>query len=323
MAAPPDAGMESAMGVSIANGLNPIMAGSVGPSSLNLLSAYSQVATSFPLISPLSPASPFGTASQSMAAAGSTMSQQSNIQPRIDQACKMCRRRKVRCDGKRPSCTFCATKKFACVYEPAVVASRKRGRKAKSAVSTTSGLNNSGSLRSESGFSDDSRQPGTYYGSDAGFEDPRHSKQRRFGTRIDTMLGDIGESPEESEADSADASSNEAEPKHGYLEALSNRQIALPDNVNDEFNIQSILDGHADVELDEGMAAVALASISSDPQDKSTAGSAASIGRAQNSKPVSVAERHMRLYFEYFHPQHPILHRHTFEKAVRDGTVSK
>ncbi|PIA19504.1 hypothetical protein COEREDRAFT_36530, partial [Coemansia reversa NRRL 1564] len=48
----------------------------------------------------------------------STTSQQSVAQPRIDRACKMCRRRKVRCDGMRPSCNFCITKKFECVYEP-------------------------------------------------------------------------------------------------------------------------------------------------------------------------------------------------------------
>ncbi|KAJ1884988.1 hypothetical protein LPJ81_006984, partial [Coemansia sp. IMI 209127] len=31
----------------------------------------------------------------------------------------------------------------------------------------------------------------------------------------------------------------------------------------------------------------------------------------------------MQLYFTYFHPQHPILHRTTFEKSVRGGTVIK
>ncbi|KAJ2400831.1 hypothetical protein GGF41_007841, partial [Coemansia sp. RSA 2531] len=46
---------------------------------------------------------------------------------RIDQACRMCRRRKVKCDGLRPTCTFCQTKGFECAYEPAAPAgARKR-----------------------------------------------------------------------------------------------------------------------------------------------------------------------------------------------------
>ncbi|KAJ2902406.1 hypothetical protein GGI21_004559, partial [Coemansia aciculifera] len=41
------------------------------------------------------------------------------ISTRVDQACRMCRRRKVKCDGQRPACSFCQTKGFACAYEPA------------------------------------------------------------------------------------------------------------------------------------------------------------------------------------------------------------
>lgn len=32
------------------------------------------------------------------------------------QACDMCRRKKIRCDGKMPSCTHCDTFKTKCVF---------------------------------------------------------------------------------------------------------------------------------------------------------------------------------------------------------------
>ncbi|KAJ2822537.1 hypothetical protein FBU31_004565, partial [Coemansia sp. 'formosensis'] len=54
----------------------------------------------------------------------------SMVAGRIDQACRMCRRRKVKCDGLRPACTFCRTKAFECAYEPpAPAGSRKRQRR--------------------------------------------------------------------------------------------------------------------------------------------------------------------------------------------------
>ncbi|KAJ2345722.1 hypothetical protein GGF43_005146, partial [Coemansia sp. RSA 2618] len=105
MAVPPGIGLEGISGISGSAGLTPMLSGNAVPNSLDMLTAYSQGITPFPLASPLSPTSPFGTNSQTMAAAGSVSSQQSSTQTRIDQACKMCRRRKVRCDGKRPSCT--------------------------------------------------------------------------------------------------------------------------------------------------------------------------------------------------------------------------
>ncbi|KAJ2641427.1 hypothetical protein GGH99_008919, partial [Coemansia sp. RSA 1285] len=62
--------------------------------------------------------------------------------PRIDQACKMCRRRKVRCDGRRPSCSFCASKMFDCVYESVVPGGRKRGRRSKASDAGSVGSSN-------------------------------------------------------------------------------------------------------------------------------------------------------------------------------------
>ncbi|KAJ1849141.1 hypothetical protein LPJ70_000641 [Coemansia sp. RSA 2708] len=330
MAMPPAAGMDDVANITGPGGLNPMLAGASAPNPLNLLSAYSQDAGSYPLISPLSPVSPFGVASQAAATITTAAASSTASQPRVDQACKMCRRRKVRCDGRRPRCTFCTSKNFACVYEPVTSGTRKRGRKGKTAggtsvISNASGPNHPNSVRSESCYSDDNRQP-TYMGSDAGND--RFGKQRRFSGRIDTMLDDIGESPEDSELDSAEASSSEADPKHGYLDALSNRQIALPDSVSAEFSLQSIIDSRADMEIDEGVAAATLASIGGDQQGKGSGAQGAAEptdkpSTAADNKPVSAAERHMRQYFEYFHPQHPILHRDTFEKAVHEGTVNK
>ncbi|KAJ2844928.1 hypothetical protein IWW36_004992, partial [Coemansia brasiliensis] len=294
MALPSNTGMDSAAtGLLGTAGLNPMFT-AAAPSSFGLASTYpSAAAVPFPPMTPLSPTSQYAPTSQPVATATapaptkagpeSTLSQQSSGQPRIDHACKMCRRRKVRCDGKRPSCKFCTTKNFDCVYEPAPSGGRKRGRKPKNAINGSI----TGSARSESAYSD---------------ETDRLGKQRRFSGRIDTMLDGIGESPEESDAESATMSSSEAGARHEDLAALSNRQIALPDAVHAELNLQSISDDRADAAMSNNVA----------QEDKSAP-----------QGPNSLAAQHIQLYFAHFHPQHPILHRHTFEKAVRDGTVSR
>ena len=38
-----------------------------------------------------------------------------NAQNRVAQACDRCRRKKIRCDGKRPCCTQCANVGFECI----------------------------------------------------------------------------------------------------------------------------------------------------------------------------------------------------------------
>lgn len=35
------------------------------------------------------------------------------------QACDMCRKKKIKCDGKMPSCTQCLNNKAECVFTPA------------------------------------------------------------------------------------------------------------------------------------------------------------------------------------------------------------
>ncbi|KAF9529121.1 hypothetical protein CPB83DRAFT_853265 [Crepidotus variabilis] len=37
---------------------------------------------------------------------------------RTPMACSFCRGRKLKCDGKRPSCTNCDKRILACVYQP-------------------------------------------------------------------------------------------------------------------------------------------------------------------------------------------------------------
>ncbi|KAJ2157443.1 hypothetical protein GGF46_004504 [Coemansia sp. RSA 552] len=240
--------------------------------------AYSQPGA-FPPISPLSPTSPFGTA---VMAPGPATSVSQGTQPaRVGQACSMCRRRKVRCDGRRPSCSFCQSKQVLCVYEPSAAGGRRRRRQSRASESHASGT---------------SRQTGPTAGSrgmpgSSGTD--QHGKQRRFDAPAGYGEGDgIGSSSEEEGSGSESAGEGYIEAlsgrqANGYIEELSKRQIALPD----------VEDGGVSV---EGMME-------------------ADRGGAVNE---STAERHLRNYFEYFHPQHPVLHRHTFEKAVRDGTVS-
>ncbi|KAJ1961933.1 hypothetical protein GGI12_002962 [Dipsacomyces acuminosporus] len=259
----------------------------------------------------------------------------SSVAPsRIDQACKMCRRRKVRCDGLRPSCTFCQTKKFECIYEPVAPGSRKRSRRSKNS--------DSGSIISSNDTGRGHTLPSVI--SASGEDDNRHrrGKQRRYGD------DDADMNSEGSDVENGESSANEADPEHGYLDALSNRQIALPGNVGTSFSLNTIVESRSGLELAEGAAAAALASIADDARDsglsetiasinardrggdgdkpKSPIGAAVGINNdnsAKSAAPISHTEQAMQLYFEFFHPQHPILHRHTFEKAVRAGTVNK
>ncbi|KAJ2551524.1 hypothetical protein GGH95_005911, partial [Coemansia sp. RSA 1836] len=50
----------------------------------------------------------------------------SNKQPRLMRACDTCRRKKVKCNGTKPSCTHCTRMKLACHYSPLVRKKRVR-----------------------------------------------------------------------------------------------------------------------------------------------------------------------------------------------------
>ncbi|KAJ2080194.1 hypothetical protein H4R24_003243 [Coemansia sp. RSA 988] len=300
---PSDLGIQSTLGASVSAGMGPMFADATPSGSMNMLSNYTHPSISFPLASPLSPVSPLGSGNtmERGAAPASTTSQQSVTQPRIDRACKMCRRRKVRCDGMRPSCKFCTTKKFDCVYEPVASGNRKRGRRGKTSDSGSAVSSNSQN---------------------------RFIKRQHFGTRTDTLLDGIGEILEGTDIDSAEESSSEAESSHVHLEALSNRQIALLDDVGTDFGVKGIMDSHPNVEHGGETSNVTA----SNPANDSTATNftkepssdlSALDQQVKETAPVSVATRNVRLYFEYFHPQHPILHRHTFEKSIQGGTVSR
>ncbi|KAJ2522169.1 hypothetical protein H4217_000941 [Coemansia sp. RSA 1939] len=280
--------------------------------------------------------------------------------PRIDQACKMCRRRKVRCDGRRPSCSFCASKMFDCVYEPVVPGGRKRGRRSKAS--------DAGSVVSSNAVSVGPQTTAMSVSDIDDYNALKLSKQPRFGRRgtlgqsaaTRHTLPGLDESPGTSDIDSLGVSDFESDessadnhsPKHSYLDALSNRQIALPDNVDSGANLQNIMDTRAEIELAEDVAATTLegnagtrrsgkalstqitsthtasaaVAVSASTESTGTGGTGAQkSGRSSHQMPThtSLAERNMQLYFTYFHPQHPILHRSTFEASVRNGSVNK
>ncbi|KAJ2009263.1 hypothetical protein GGI04_000601 [Coemansia thaxteri] len=63
--------------------------------------------------------------SASAAAGTPEQQQQQQKKKRLTQACQHCRKKKIRCDGIRPSCNNCSKSKSPCTYLPSV---RKRGR---------------------------------------------------------------------------------------------------------------------------------------------------------------------------------------------------
>ncbi|KAJ2743641.1 hypothetical protein GGI20_003588 [Coemansia sp. BCRC 34301] len=64
-------------------------------------------------------------AAATAASSGSAASEQQLKKKRLTQACQHCRKKKIRCDGIRPSCNNCTKNKSPCTYLPSV---RKRGR---------------------------------------------------------------------------------------------------------------------------------------------------------------------------------------------------
>ncbi|KAJ1885104.1 hypothetical protein LPJ66_010288, partial [Kickxella alabastrina] len=334
------------------------------PLAFSALGAIPQPA--YPMVSPISPANHlFATNNNSGSGNGSNSglnttkfavptlapasapaidSQLSSAAPaRVNQACKMCRRRKVRCDGLRPSCGFCQTKKFECIYEPITSGSRKRGRQSMpsepgSVLSSNSSSKVSGPHTNYGLFHHDTRAG---QGDAADYDElgfPKPSKRRRLSEFATASFEGTHVSDQDMlDSDSADelSLSGEGRAGHGYLEALSNRQIALPANVAPAIGLRDITNGCADVGL-ANTAAALLAGITGAPRgnsdlkyeacaanpDKESAAAVGNDALAGNA-PLLLVEQHMRLYFTFFHPQHPVLHRHTFEKAVRKGTVNK
>ncbi|KAJ1673843.1 hypothetical protein EV182_004453, partial [Spiromyces aspiralis] len=47
-------------------------------------------------------------------------------QPRLMHACDVCRRKKIKCDGSKPSCSHCTRLKLACHYSPFIRKKRNR-----------------------------------------------------------------------------------------------------------------------------------------------------------------------------------------------------
>ncbi|KAJ1933358.1 hypothetical protein FBU59_006052, partial [Linderina macrospora] len=218
---------------------------------------------------------------------------------------------------------------------------RKRGRRSKASDAgsvVSSNMDTVGrsrgqpmsSIRSTSGEGAARSMLGSVSDADDEHGDRRFGKMQRFNAQA----VDLGDSPDGTDNESNDGMAVD-DPEAGYLDALSNRQIALPDNVGPGFSLESILESRADLDLAEGVAAATLASLADDGRDGSSGDTAdaqkkdgaAAAGAAAKSQsmpaPASQAEQCLKLYFTYFHPQHPILHRHTFEQAVRNGTVNK
>ncbi|KAJ2260661.1 hypothetical protein GGI01_002841 [Coemansia sp. RSA 376] len=158
---------------------------------------------------------------------------------RIDQACRMCRRRKVKCDGLRPTCTFCQTKGFECAYEPAAPAGARKRRRQQAGSESQNGTSSAASL----------------------------AEHAAAAMAAVAMSDSDGESS--SASDNGDS---------GGLEALSRRQIAMPDSED--------------------------------------------AAEGQDAADAASDDMYLQWYFAYFHAQQPILHRATFERAVRGGTVS-
>ncbi|KAJ2744123.1 hypothetical protein GGI20_003230 [Coemansia sp. BCRC 34301] len=161
---------------------------------------------------------------------------------RIDQACRMCRRRKVKCDGARPTCTFCQTKGFECAYEPAAAAAAAAGGARKRRK----------------------RQAG--------------SESQGGSSSIASLAEAAAAAAAAAEAAAMSDSDDESSSSGNGLDALSQRQIAMPDSED------AVVSGEADIVSDS---------------------------------------QYLEWYFSYFHPQQPILHRPTFERAVRSGTASR
>ncbi|KAJ2733958.1 hypothetical protein IW152_002713 [Coemansia sp. BCRC 34962] len=115
---------------------------------------------------------------------------------RIDQACRMCRRRKVKCDGLRPTCTFCQTKGFECAYEPAPAAGARKRRRRQTGSEAQNDLSSVASLA------------------------------ERAAVAAAAAMAAVEMSDSDSDGDSGSSREGDS----GDLEALSRRQIAMPES---------------------------------------------------------------------------------------------
>ncbi|KAJ2471033.1 hypothetical protein GGI02_002543 [Coemansia sp. RSA 2322] len=194
---------------------------------------------------------------------------------RIDQACRMCRQRKVRCDGARPACGFCQTKRAECRYEPATEPkSRKRRRR-----------------RQQQRGGDEESVVSLA---------ARVAAEKAAAEGAGAGAGALSSSSDSSGSDESGESASEGEGAgHGGLGALSRQQIAAG-GVDDQ--------GDPDCGRAEG---------AGDPDYGRLRGLGTRQLAALDETPRLVAQ-----YFACFHAQWPILHRATFERAVRDASAA-
>ncbi|KAJ1913014.1 hypothetical protein H4219_005385, partial [Mycoemilia scoparia] len=269
---------------------------------------------------------------------------------RVNQACTTCRRRKVRCNGARPSCMFCSEKGFKCIYEPPSASSRAKGKKraGANAKSNESG----GSQNRADGDGNDpkdeaprpprighSRSNTLAYGSMSsrkrqydgnafpslddtdllgiGREEHRY---RMMGRRESFTLIHADEDDDEAYEDELkdeNESDNLADQfdKKVTIHELSDRQITLPADMSIRFSMFNLIDYNAEEEIRSAALESKGLGGSSPHQQTDTA------EKAFSTK--SRAEQALDDYFKFFHPQHPILHRPTFERQVKNGTVDQ
>ncbi|KAJ2609391.1 hypothetical protein H4S08_004069 [Coemansia sp. RSA 1365] len=106
------------------------------------------------------------------------------------------------------------------------------------------------------------------------------------------------------------------------------RKIALPDDVGTDFDVKGIMGRHSNAEYSRETSQVAARNSANDSAATNSSKELytqlpAPTQLGKKAAPVLSATRNVSLYFEYFHPQHPILHRHTFEESIQDGTVNR
>ncbi|KAJ1679907.1 hypothetical protein EV182_001081, partial [Spiromyces aspiralis] len=275
---------------------------------------------------------------------------------RVNQACTTCRRRKIRCDGGKPSCKFCRGKGFKCVYEPPSHSGKGRGKRRSDdpktstpIVSNTSDEQQPGGCPSPAAFNSGLSRKRSYrdklLSSSAddndllGISRDEHRYRMRDRADVYSVFENADEDDEEAikeEQEGDDGSDSDSLPgrfeRTATIHELSDRQITLPADMAIRFSMFNLIDDKSELELElaarqsklmTNAAAIVTATEGPTFQPRQQKQNASNQDRGVlGYGPIeSKAETAIHNYFTYFHPQQPILHRPTFEKQVRDGTV--
>ncbi|PVU89023.1 hypothetical protein BB561_005596 [Smittium simulii] len=254
-----------------------------------------------------------------------------SAKPQKAMACTNCRKKKIKCDGKIPSCNACARNKQSCIY----VLSRRRGRPSRAGKELERNINSLPKLLPKMAIAPELSEQEKFSSS---LEHTKSPESAQPITSSSFLISEQAHSLQQISQNNNQINSNSLLNNHNYFQPLENdendnyttyiikhrRSSCAYENKDSENYSQSIESSSFSRNYNKSSKKPRLSGI----------GSVAKMISSHNTfvaTMVPVIPIHIKskvynepdvlLYFHYFNTQYPIIHYPSFREEYDDGTV--